>query len=382
MTLFSNSGSRAVQRVLRVCCCLSLACCTSSRGNHEVEGIWASETFLPGFPAWTGCGDCEVTLVPALTIVDSAEGPVLGEWSAVAMNSRGEFIASSSDGSRLIQYGPSGKKLGWFGRPGTGPGEFLGVGPIFFGAADTLFVPTSDGRVIVFDPEMRYIRETPTALPCQQSLPSGDLLCAGSRSDSGVAQPFHLISPRGDTRRSFGRLADDTACVYCRSYLVLASAGSEQFWAMTARDYRLMRWDMSNGAATILHVGSSWLPGPVVVAAPGSPQKPSGRIWGLAVAGDAQSVIVFGSAPLETAAPNHPVGPQVRPRDRSVELAGDYGSIVDVVHPDYGVIARGRFPGARLLSLGGAFAATLDHVASGFVRLHIWRLDFQLPQLQ
>jgi hypothetical protein len=349
-------------------CLLLLGCSTPNKR--------ASSTghFLSGTPS---CTTCTIALDTVVTL--RAVGSVLfGESSAIARGSDGGWLVTSSSRNEILAFDSNGRQRGVWGRDGDGPGELRGIDALL-GAEARRGLAIQQGRIDAFDGDGKWLFRLPSRYACQLSMPAARLICvARSRKATGdsTGRPFLVLDSTGAVQRQFGPLpVASSRCGLCESYLAW-DKDSAGVWAVGVRTYAIEHWTLDGRVLNqIAGVEATWFWGPDgpelgTVDPAATPRKPLGRIWGVLVAPE-QRLWVLGSAPI----PGQDRVGQLpsKPSATFDQTTAGYGSVVELVDPEHGVVASRFFPGERLMPLQPSLLFRARYDASDFVVIDVLR---------
>lgn len=204
------------------------------------------------------------------------------------------------------------------GGRGEGPGEITEVANLY-PKGDSVVV--GDQRLItaLFGPDGGYVRSLPRAVSWigQVFTFRGDtlLLTEPISSELLFGLPLHLISPDGDTVRSFG--SDDRSFDIRRTmamYRVITPESDSTFWAARVDRYELQRWHISGELLKLLRVDRPWFH-PQLSDRNGTNAEPMPtRIKGIHLDADGHLLVM-----IERARSDRPDEPDVGTREVHVE---------------------------------------------------------------
>src|SRR5690606_31404937 len=118
---------------------LGLAC---SEGRSTAGPVHA--------PALAGgsCTECSIELTQVAVLRAPADSAGISFSARAVLLPEGWLVAPTDDGSRYIEFDAEGKLVGYRGRRGQGPGEFVWINGV---------VPGDSGSVSVFDIALRRL---------------------------------------------------------------------------------------------------------------------------------------------------------------------------------------------------------------------------------
>jgi hypothetical protein len=124
----------------------ALALAQEARGAHppvkEIKAIVLKEELSIGVP-------------------EGGENEMFGSSVVFNVDDRGDIYATDGDAKQVKKYGPDGKHILTFGRPGQGPGEFQNPSVVRFMKDGTLYVSEGFGnKIIFFDEKGVYLRQS------------------------------------------------------------------------------------------------------------------------------------------------------------------------------------------------------------------------------
>lgn len=175
------------------------------------------------------CQNCKVTLIPSAKLgISNNDGALRGVPRLVVRDSEGRVFITDQNGGAPQVYDSTGRFLRMLGRVGSGPGEFRTASAI---------VPMHDGRLVVFDENLRRLSVFDASLTFRSSRPSivstfdaanwlGDTLFfaanVGTRKSIGL--PLHFMPTDKDSISSFGFSALNSADTrrYERKHIAIA----------------------------------------------------------------------------------------------------------------------------------------------------------------
>lgn len=167
-------------------------------------------------PEKSSCSACRIELRPATTLGRSTDPVGFGFVSSIAVNSRGEYLVSSTTSpGQIALYDSTGRYVRLIGRQGGGPGEFRGELLLRFDPEDSLHILERKGiRYTVLDPRLRYARSANVGVPpLEFSLGPGGLLFTSTYPVPVLPDSQNMLavlSAGGATRAEFGRMAAST----------------------------------------------------------------------------------------------------------------------------------------------------------------------------
>jgi hypothetical protein len=334
------------------------------------------------------CENCLVVSAETDVILGSLEGEdaLVSIVVAVAHVASSYYVYDWNDpGSLLRRYDGDGRFLGFVGRSGSGPGEFIQPG---------ILVPLDQEQLGIIDIQQRRL----TVLQDQQvrgtySLPAisgvfmpaplsgGRILLNGRYSaDEAIGLPLHVLSSTGRIVRSFGAdpavLGDWTSRAFLR---VSAESVDGSVWAANPYAYLIERWDTTGALVQSIRRHVAWFPDitdPVYVD-PHMVRSPTPRVVALWEDTQRRHLWVFIRRARDDWADQ--VEPIVLPSGRkhfrfTTAPTMMYNTQVEVLDARSGVvIGSGMIPiGINgVLSDGRAYSVGLE---SELPRLRVWRL--------
>jgi hypothetical protein len=258
-------------------------------GNAQV-----STRVIDGRPS---CAACQITLREYARLVSDKNGPDIDNESMIAMDSSGRFLVTADGGTKVLVFGPDGKRQREFGQVGRGPGEFTHLIDVVFGPGDSVLLVESSRLVHVYSPDYKPLRDVvmPPGYQAMMSLPDGRMVVrANVRTAASAGLPLHIVSPGGIIERSFGSV-DPTPrivaeCPQCSEWR-LSPAPKQSFWLIRANRYEFTKWVVSGPSSQVRVEKSPWFVAwnsyPPMVA--GQNRRPStvgavlqdltGRLW-------------------------------------------------------------------------------------------------------
>jgi hypothetical protein len=180
-------------------------------------------------------------------------------------------------------FGPNGRQVQSFGKPGRGPGEFSQILDIAVGTGDSLFV-FENNRVLVFSPAFEYVREFDFG--GNSSAPPGSTIILPENGFLYPSSPNHFsilnadgtldsASARGMDERAAARAgatrptmsnmvgirvdgADTVQCRECgiRTFALAGSAGT--LWSGSQHQYVITRNDLAGALQQRIVRETSW----------------------------------------------------------------------------------------------------------------------------
>ncbi len=172
------------------------------------------------------------------------------------------YVGTQTTTHAVMILDSAGTLLGTLGRPGSGPGEFT-VPRFIVQKADSIAVSDLTGRMALFDPEGRFVRQLTYSTPhANQALfLRGDTLVAAadiaSRDRSGL--PLHLFAPNGDIVRSFGSEDRSVDPEFQRSRMRFLTAESDSsFWVARPDRYVLELWSSGGVSQRRFELTRDW----------------------------------------------------------------------------------------------------------------------------
>ncbi len=160
--------------------------------DRAVRGVARTAVAVAAVLAWAACGEGPsgaTTEQRGDTLFVYADGPPkqptrvarvelkvgtldgdpdlsFGRLENIAILPSGGFVVFDDHFRRVSRFDAAGRFLGELGRRGQGPGEFRGVGGLAASPNGTIYLRTSDGRVLTFEENGRYTGEwRPTFRP-------------------------------------------------------------------------------------------------------------------------------------------------------------------------------------------------------------------------
>ncbi|MDX2261096.1 MAG: hypothetical protein SFU84_05295 [Gemmatimonadales bacterium] len=205
------------------------------------------------FVSLVGCGPEAATNAEVLSVtVTAGPEPLLVPFiPQVVLRKGGGFYATGVTvgehaQDRVLELDEALRVVGVVGGAGPGPGEYKRP-QVLLTRGDSLLVGTERGTTLVFDSERRHIGDL--ALPTRVSgtlrpMRGDTLLLVGPiQTTERFGYPLHVISPTGDTVRSFGTedrtfSPEDVMQLYRHT----ATVGDSVVWTSRVSDYKLELW--------------------------------------------------------------------------------------------------------------------------------------------
>jgi hypothetical protein len=206
-----------------------------------------------------GCKSCRVVAESIAYLGNPDDTVAFREDVLPARDSRGRFYLSDLRGGLVYVFGPNGRLLTSFGKPGRGPGEFVGLRTIFVTPGDTLLV-VGGPSIHVISPEYVHVREY------RNLSGSLDELAATILSDGRILTGYsrHQFAVIDSVGRAEQRIKlqdiDTTACGECgeRTYREARSPGS--VWSGPLNTYRVEHHDLTGKLIRRFIRTASWYP--------------------------------------------------------------------------------------------------------------------------
>lgn len=133
---------------------------------------------------------------------------------SIAFDVSGDLLVTDTGNNRIVKYSPDGQPLGSYGSLGSGPGQFQEPVGIAVGADGTVYIAdTWNGRIDIFDPQMRFLRSLPVRgwesrdiedKPYLALLPNGDILATQPKASHMLE-----LSPAGAIVKTIDALGPD-----------------------------------------------------------------------------------------------------------------------------------------------------------------------------
>jgi hypothetical protein len=241
-----------VQRLLATCA-LVLLLYGCGDNDSTVAGQDSRETIIKGGP----CASCSVVAESLAFLGHPDDTVAIRHENLPAMDSRGRFYIGSGSGGAVLVFGPDGRLMRSFGKPGQGPGEFANVSEIFIGKNDTIFV-LGGGVIHVVSPEYEHIRQYPNGGGGGGF--SGTMLVDGRMLRERQGHKFALVDSIGELLPPVQlRDIDTTECSDCeRSYREGSTPGT--IWSAPQNQYRVEQHDLTGKLLQRIIREVEWFP--------------------------------------------------------------------------------------------------------------------------
>lgn len=227
------------------------------------SNAWSQETLvsLASF-----CAHCRVDLLRVATLGDTAGPGMVHQQGSVAMDAgRHFYVSSNGDPGTIRHFDSSGRYAGTIGRPGRGPGEYVGRPLVSFLSADTMLAVDSEGRrATVLDGSYEVVRSIALPMIVSQVVATGSggmVVTGDDRSAARIGLPLHLIDFRGDGIRSFGAINErvDFTNPFGRFRTIGPSrSNASSVWSARINEYLVERWDTSGRLHESLRRDPEW----------------------------------------------------------------------------------------------------------------------------
>lgn len=238
------------------------------------------------------CPDCAIRLEHVATIGEgTGEGALDEQLQFVARDDRGRFIVTSHVEAVPYLYDSIGTFLGRLGSEGEGPGQFMAASAIHV-AADSLYVlDRGQGRLLVFDGELSYVRTVTGLAPYYAAVPlAGGRFMANSSRPTGP--PLTIYDSNGGVVAMAGDTAvADPGVAFLHQPRVIAPSSSGGAWTVKRLFRPIVReWNADGELLREFPLDVDWYEPYEVLRSPepGSPPSPSisgvwedaeGRVW-------------------------------------------------------------------------------------------------------
>ncbi len=242
------------------------------------------------------CSRCTIT-TEVIATVGTADGPgALGAVPGIEGDANGRYWVFNGPEAPLV-FASTGQFLTRVGRTGSGPGEFRMPYTVWSLPGDSVAVIEGGGRVSVFDPALKFVRNfmIPILDPLGTLIldwPKRIVVNGQIRTSDRLGWPFHALDVSGQVTRitrSFGPgdgkvLPGSQGRLAMRHQLARASSGA--YWSAAAYTYTVSRWDSNDELVTTFERRPVWFAQPSD-GLPGGPEKPaSPRLLGAREAPD------------------------------------------------------------------------------------------------
>jgi len=211
------------------------------------------------------CPDCEISLVPSTVIYDESGQAGLGGYPlSITRASDGSVVLVSREFAAL-KFDSSGAFAGAIGRPGQGPGEYLGIRTVTSEGDHIFTYDVSLARRTKWTLEGTYVsshRIPGVPFDDPVHLDGGDfILSTPLQRAETIGLPLHRFTPDGEWITSFGPEAavqgDDDLRRLTR---LLAPAPDGTFWASHRYDYVLEQYSPLGEPLRAVRRRPGWFP--------------------------------------------------------------------------------------------------------------------------
>ncbi len=129
---------------------VGVAACASEKGEWDDFAVAPAESRQPTL-AFGEQNSARLERVTTIGDDSGSEDQHFGSIGGAAFGADGSIYVTDRFERRVAQYDSAGKLIRYFGRKGTGPGEFLSPAQIAVSEAEVAVVDREAGRVAVFD---------------------------------------------------------------------------------------------------------------------------------------------------------------------------------------------------------------------------------------
>ena len=210
-------------------------------------------------PAEPSCRECTIELTTVARLGQPGDSVLLGALSgAVAMTSRGQFIALAGSGVQVAVYDASGRFLLSFGKRGGGPGEFQTLTDVRVGPGDSVIVADGRNNVQVFGPTFEYARTI--RIPDPGSLSQALFLPSGAIIKQTSASRLWVMDLNGTVRDSIPvvPVPGSRTCARCNKRWLAPARAPGRFWSSVSNRYQIELLDRTGTAHQILTRRTLW----------------------------------------------------------------------------------------------------------------------------
>jgi hypothetical protein len=311
---------------------------------------------------------------------------------SVARDRAGRTYIGPTMQSSILVYDDAGNLVRSLTRTGMGPGE-LGMPDAFaIRANDTLLVVDRAKGLLIFGPDLRFVREIKALSAAMQPVAvvgqSGGTVAIAAIREAHAGPPIFLLDSAGTVVREFGPPPDMAASSTPRFPLIFAGSPGH-IWLPDNFQYRLQEWSTDGTLRRTVVRKPTWFPtlpaselsralretSGVKVRRPmpwlgKGYQDSAGLVWTFSTIADEDwnQVRVFTQA--------GPHGPSERIEDD--EWHNFYDTMIEVIDPGRGkLVAALRSDFHLRIVDGGPYLYSVRNDSSGARLIDLWRFDLK-----
>jgi len=215
------------------------------------------------------CKSCRIVAESIAYLGNPEDSVALREDVIPARDSRGRYYLADFKGGTVLVFGPNGRLMKSFGKPGRGPGEFVALRAVFAGKGDTLLV-VGGPQVHVISPDYVQVREYRNLGGSIDEMTS-TLLADGRILSGGLSRHRFLIVDSMGNVASRVTLAgiDSTPCGECGERVYREAREPGLLWSGPLNTYRIEQHDLTGAFRKRFTRSARWFHewGPTEIAA-------------------------------------------------------------------------------------------------------------------
>jgi hypothetical protein len=190
------------------------------------------------------CGSCRIVAETLAVIGQEADTIAINEGATPVVDSRGRFYVLEKGGASVLVFGPDGRLMQSFGRPGTGPGEFRRIGEIHVAQGDTLLL-LGAGVLHVIAPDYRHVRQAQVEMGYDAEF-FNTILADGRVLRLSGEYRFRVVDRDGGSTPPIPLQGVDTArCNECGQRTFREGIETGTVWSGQQNNYRIERHDLN-----------------------------------------------------------------------------------------------------------------------------------------